>query len=254
MAVRLYAPTLTDTSIAVELPDTESHHAVHVLRLGPGDAVLVFNGVGLQAAAEIETSSARRVTCRVTGLAPALPELLPEVTVAVALLKGHKMDDVVRDVTMLGARCIQPFGAARSERPPRAGAADAAVNRWRRVALASVKQCGRATLPVIAPFVPFDELVASRSARLGLLLVEPALSSADAIGPDATSAVPAGVVLATGPEGGWTPAEVGLATDAGWHRWRVATATLRAEAAPTVGLGILQYLWLDRRAPRASPS
>src|SRR5207302_8399329 len=102
-----------------------------VLRLGVGDTVSVFDGRGREFLARV--ASAERRTVRVQLLSRAEPAAEPAValTLAQAVLKGDKMDDVVRDAVMLGVNAIQPLVTERSETTVASLMRSARVERWR---------------------------------------------------------------------------------------------------------------------------
>jgi 16S rRNA (uracil1498-N3)-methyltransferase len=77
-------------------------------------------------------------------------------TLAQAVLKGDKMDDVVRDAVMLGFAVVQPIVTARSEVSLSALTRGDRHERWQRIAVSSAKQCGRAVVPVVAPPIAFE--------------------------------------------------------------------------------------------------
>jgi 16S rRNA (uracil1498-N3)-methyltransferase len=132
--------------------------------------------------------------------------------------------------------------------------------RWHRIAVSSAKQCGRAIVPDIGPPEPLTALFETpeSSAALRLQLVEPRAAGdvdtnanvnvdTDAEGAESPHQLPANppedVLIAIGPEGGWSPAEVDRARDAGWLQWTLGARTLRAESAPLAALSILTYAW-----------
>ena len=95
-------------------------------------------------------SAARRdVRVQILSRVDAAAESTVALTLAQAVLKGDKMDDVIRDAVMLGVAAIQPIVTRRAETTVAALMRGARVERWRRVALASVKQSRRAVLPEI---------------------------------------------------------------------------------------------------------
>ena len=98
---------------------------------------------------EIVGGRGERLEMRVLELHTAGRELPIAITVAPAVLKGDAMDALIRDATMLGATAIAPIVTARTVVPARASASATVVERWRRVALASAKQCGRSVLPAV---------------------------------------------------------------------------------------------------------
>ena len=80
-------------------------------------------------------------------------------TLAQAVLKGDKMDDVVRDAVMMGVAAIQPIVTARSEVTRAALERGHRRERWQRVAVSSAKQCGRAVVPAVLEPVAFSTTV-----------------------------------------------------------------------------------------------
>ncbi len=91
------------------------------------------------------------------------PETRVPATLVMCVLKGDKMDDVVRDAVMLGATAIQPIVSERTEMGSAALARSRRVERWQRVAVSSVKQCGRAVVPPVRE--PADVRALPRRAR-----------------------------------------------------------------------------------------
>ena len=240
MPPRFYAPDLAGPDMPVELPDEEARHLTRVLRLGAGDAVSVFDGRGVEYLARVEQVTLGRVIVRPYQTVAPSPEPAVALTVAQALLKGRKFDDVVRDVTMVGAVAVQPLLTARTQ----ARARDTA--RWTRVAVASAKQCRRAVVPEVRTPGSFRSMLTDDRAHLRLLLVEP--------GPaEATGALrllqdhprPATATLAVGPEGGWSADEVAAATAAGFLSVTLGRRTLRADAVVVCVVSVLQYIWGD---------
>jgi 16S rRNA (uracil1498-N3)-methyltransferase len=165
------------------------------------------------------------------------------VTLALAALKGDKCDGVIRDAVMMGVAAIQPLLTARSDVPSAAFSRGRRQERWQRIAVSSVKQCGRAVVPpVLAPRTLTGCLDAA-DAGGRLILVEPAALPPGSAGrpPDAA---PASALVLVGPEGGWADDEVALALSAGCVPVSLGPRTLRADAAPIVALSVLQYLWV----------
>jgi 16S rRNA (uracil1498-N3)-methyltransferase len=231
-APRVYVPELAEAAATVgalcPLPDAEAHHVTRVMRLATGDPLILFNGRGVSWDAELAERSARHVSARITR-ARAIPAAAPaRLTLAVGLLKGDAMDDVVRDATALGVAEIVPMLTAHVVVPKRARG-DEAVARWHRVAVASAKQCGQTRLPVIAAVTAFEDVL--RVPGTKLLCVEPALGGADL-----TAMASDEVAILIGPEGGWSAEDVVAARAAGCHAITLGPLTLRAELAPVVAI------------------
>lgn len=244
MLPRFLAPELDPASTHVTLSAEESHHLTRVLRLGVGDEVAVFDGRGREFRARVDEVG--RDTVRLTLEAPIVPAAEPRVTITLvqAVLKGDGMDTVVRDATMMGAAAIVPVLSARVAVKHRALESGKAVERWRRVALASAKQCRRATLPGIPAPRPLDDWLASAPMGVCLILVEPSAGVPSRSLRDYLAAPPPErVSLLVGPEGGWAASELDAATASGCVPISLGHLTLRAEAAPIVALSMCRVVF-----------
>jgi 16S rRNA (uracil1498-N3)-methyltransferase len=152
-----------------------------------------------------------------------------------ALVKHDKMDWIVEKTTELGVVRIAPvvtrFTVARGDH----------VERWRRVALAAAKQCGRTRIPTVDAPRAFD--VALRDDWPGLRLLawedEAAVRLADVPG------TPRAVTMVVGPEGGFEDAEVAAGRAAGFATVTLGRRVLRAETAAVVATALCQHRWGD---------
>jgi len=244
MLPRFYAPDLDGDRSVVTLPRDEARHLARVLRLAAGDEVTVFNGRGDEFRAVVETAVRDTAVLRLMDALP-VPDAPPVQMVLVqAILKGGSMDDAVRDATMMGVESIEPLLTAHTDVKASAVKRPEIVDRWNRVALASVKQSRRSTLPRIHPPRSFDEWIAAPSAGIILIFVEP---SADCAPQSLKSLldhdVPARAAVLLGPEGGWSAAEVAQALATGAMAVSLGPLTLRAESMPVAALAALNALW-----------
>ena len=243
---RFFAPALDPGDDTVVLPRGEAEHLTRVLRLGPGDTIAVFDGRGHEFLARIVGSERRDVRVQLLSRVEADTEPAVSLTLAQAVLKGDKMDDVVRDVVMLGVAAIQPIVAARSETTVAALLRGSRLDRWRRVALASVKQSRRAVLPDIRMPLSFESFLDDPALALTLMLVEPGAAAA----PEPLSTlrglpIPADAAILVGPEGGWVEQEWAAARTRGVRLVTLGHRTLRADAVPVAAISVLQFLWGD---------
>ena len=241
MPPRFFAPALVGLDAPVALPDGEAAHLTRVLRLGAGDTVAVFDGRGAEYLARVERAGRGGAVVRPYERVASAREPAVALTVAPALLKGRKFDDVVRDATMVGAVAVQPLTTARTVSPPR----DA--GRWGRIAVASAKQCRRAFVPEVRPPRSLDWLIDRDRSAVRLLLVEPGAADDGAAGLRALAREPrpASVTLATGPEGGWSADEVEAAVAAGFRIVTFGRLTFRADAVVACAAAVLLYVWGD---------
>jgi 16S rRNA (uracil1498-N3)-methyltransferase len=244
---RFFAPALDPADEIVTLPRDEAEHLTRVLRLGVGDDIAVFDGRGREFLATVASAVRRDVRARLLSRIEPAPEAAVPIVLVQAVLKGDKMDDVVRDVVMLGATAIQPIITKRTEMTVAALIKGARVDRWRRVALASVKQSRRAVLPHIRMPLTLETFLDEPPAALRLMLVEPGAAA----GVESLSIVqtlggsPQDAAVLVGPEGGWTTEECEAARASGARLVTLGHRTLRADAVPIAALSVLQFLWGD---------
>jgi len=236
---RFYLPEIDADGRGV-LASDEAGHLTRVMRLSVGAEIDVFDGRGGMFEARVEAVVRDAVRVRVMGPAPSAAEAAVRVTLVASVLKGDKMDDVVRDAVMMGVAGIQPVVAHRSEVSVAALARGHRLARWRRIAVASVKQCGRAVLPPVHAPLDLQDWLAHRGSDAALVLTEPAAGGGAALRELPRSA---GVELIIGPEGGWAAEESAAFAAAGIPAVSVGQRTLRADAAPLVAMAALFEAW-----------
>jgi 16S rRNA (uracil1498-N3)-methyltransferase len=230
----------------VELPKDEAHHLIHVLRAALGDEVRVFDGGGREWIGRVSAIGPKTASIEIAHETTPAAEPHVRLTLAIGLLKGEQMDTVVRDATMLGASKIVPLTTAHVSVPSRARKSTTVLERWRRVAIASAKQCGRAVVPLIEDATTLPDLLGRAEFGVTVMLVEPsARSSRDTPLSAAAAAAsrPMTALVLIGPEGGWSKAELDVAATKGARFTTLGPRTLRAETAPTVALSGLWTLW-----------
>ena len=232
-----------DTSLGTaRLGEDEARHLSQVLRLRAGDEIAVFDGAGREFQARVEQIARDGADLRLLAEVDAAAEPAVRLTLAQAALKGDKMDDVVRDATMMGISAIEPLVTANTAAHMKAGRAP---ERWRRIAVASAKQCRRAVVPAIGIGTRFDDWLAADRAALRVMLVEPTAAMEGHAPSTLAGNRPESASLLVGPEGGWSEEEVTAAVRAGCIPLSLGRRTLRADAVPIVAIGVLQFVWGD---------
>jgi 16S rRNA (uracil1498-N3)-methyltransferase len=220
----------------------EHRHLARVLRLEPGDAVIVFDGRGRAFHARIQAVERDRTIA--TLLDPEPPAAGPALRLVLlqAILHTGRMEGIVEKATELGASTIVPVVSARSVvRPGRKGWGRR--DRLERVAVAAAKQSGRLVVPGIAEPVAFEDAIAREpsSAPRAMRLIfhggSPPVAGILAGGGTSDEAW-----LLIGPEGGWSDEEIAAAAAAGWRAAGLGPATLRAETAAVVACGLVMAL------------
>ena len=244
---RFYLPPTQWNPDHLALDEAESHHCTDVLRLREGNRVVVFNGEGTDVTAEIAFLSKREV-----GLRPLFNQQTPRpaaaITLAQAVPKGKNMDLVIQKATELGAAEIVPLISERTV--VRVDAADAAdkQEKWQRIAIEACKQCGQNHLPrVHAPVSleryftaqPGHDLLIIAAIEPGARRLKELLSEWRGVNPGKEK--PTSVLVLIGPEGDFTPAEVGLAKSRGCQPMSLGPIILRTETAAIYSLSTLAH-------------
>jgi 16S rRNA (uracil1498-N3)-methyltransferase len=146
------------------------------------------------------------------------------------------MEWAIEKCTELGAKRIVPVIARRTEAHLAAAAAKR-VERWRRIALQAAEQSRRVSPPEISEPLKLKEAVAlSGSLRIVLSEVETDAMLKDIL---QTHTHFADVVIALGPEGGWTNEELQLFREAEWISASLGNTILRAETAAIASLAVV---------------
>jgi 16S rRNA (uracil1498-N3)-methyltransferase len=242
---RFFAPSLDPGDEAVTLPREEGEHLTRVLRMGVGDTVSVFDGRGHEFSARVVAVERRDVRVQLVSRVEPAAEPTVALTLAQAVIKGDKMDDIVRDAVMLGVSAVQPLVTARTELTVAALTNGNRLDRWRRVALASVKQSKRAVLPDVRRPLTLEAFLGDPPAAMRIMLVEPGAGEAEPLSALQGQPVPQDATVFVGPEGGWTEKEVGAARASGVRLVTLGHRTLRADATPVAAISVLQFLFGD---------
>ena len=252
MGLRIHLPGRWNEGESVVLPPGASRH-VQVLRLQPGDTLVLFNGEDdLEWPAEVVAIGRQAVELRIAAPAHEVErELAVGVTLAIGMPANERMDALVEKATELGAAAIQPLVCARSVVRLAGERAAARQRHWQAVAASASEQCGRARVPRVAVPSRFDawlgalEATTAPGARWLLSLADSARRPAALHDPTRGEAAAAGVIVLSGPEGGLAPEEEAAALRRGFVAVSLGPRTLRADTAP---LALLAWLGLaDRR-------
>lgn len=239
---RFFVPAEAVSGSAVSLRGAEAHHAAVVLRLAPGDHVVLFDGSGAEYVARLDAVTPEAVRGQVIERRQAvLPAM--RLTLVQGVPKGTKMDLIIRMGTELGIAEFLPALTARSV----AGSAHR-TERWRRIAVEAAKQSRRPDLPVVHEPLPLSTALESvRGSDLSVVLWEG--ERAQTLG-DVLSArlAPAQATLIVGPEGGLERGEVDAVAAAGAVPATLGPLILRTETAGIAAAAMIFYEFGLRRA------
>lgn len=218
------------------LAGTEAHHLRHVLRLGPGEEIELFDGSGAVYLARISRVG-KEIALAITARHTAPPET-PALCIAQGILKGKKMDFVVQKACELGVTTFIPFHSDHCAVPlPR----DAKTFRWEKIIMEACKQCGRPIPLAVGAVADFDALLAAAAPHAGKLIFWEKETRLHLSGLPPLAGLPS-IIALIGPEGGFSDAEIDKAEQAGFTSVSLGRRTLRAETAALSVMAILQYL------------
>lgn len=216
-------PFAVDRTVSLE--GDEGRHAVTVKRLRIGERLLLGDGQGRVATAEITSLGKQSLQARVHALTEE-DRRRPRLVVVQAVPKGERAELAVEVLTEIGADVIVPWAAARCVAVWRGERAVKSLARWRRTARESAKQARRPWFPEVADLATTDDVTGLiAGADVALVLHEDATAGLAGL-PLATAEV---IVLVVGPEGGISPEE--LAAFDGAHHVRLGAEVLRTSTA-----------------------
>jgi 16S rRNA (uracil1498-N3)-methyltransferase len=233
---RLFVPPAQLAGSAkVKLTAAQSRHLVAVLRLAPGAEIEVFDGGGARFRARLDGDE-----LEIGARLPA--EARPvDVILAQSLAKGEKMDLIVQKATELGASRIVAFASEHSV--PRLDARRGAerAERWQRIAQEAARQCGRADVPRVDAPIDWGALVslAREDQERRPLLLD---ASEREVRLGAAARGVSKLLLAVGPEGGFSREELQSATQSGFTAVALGPLVLRTETAGLAALAVVLHV------------
>jgi 16S rRNA (uracil1498-N3)-methyltransferase len=230
---------------ALALGGAEAHHGRNVLRLEPGDKVVIFDGCGRELTAEINSADSSELRLRKLHEAKT-PPLRCQITLAQAIPKGKNMDLIVHKAVEIGAAEIAPILSDRTVVRLDEENAAAKQSKWQTIAIEAAKQCGQNWLPRVQVPQTMAQFF-QQSRRFDLQLIGSLQSDAVHLKKILAeysaehSERPSSVLMLVGPEGDFTPAELSLARSHGCRPITLGPIILRVETASIYCLSVLSY-------------
>ncbi|MEN1941800.1 16S rRNA (uracil(1498)-N(3))-methyltransferase [Luteimonas sp. MJ174] len=226
----------------VVLPEAAAAHLLRVLRLGVGDGCVLFNGDGFDYDCRVTATGKRGGEVDVLSAQPVDNESPLRITLLQGVARGEKMDWILQKATELGVAAFVPVNSDRTEVRLDDARAAKRLAHWQGVVAAACGQSGRATLPQVGPPVALAGAVATLPHDAARLTLDP--GAGDAV---RNLADPGGraVVVAIGPEGGWSPRDRAVLAGAGFSGLRLGPRILRTETAGIAAISALQAAFGD---------
>jgi 16S rRNA (uracil1498-N3)-methyltransferase len=208
----------------------EAHHLRDVMRMRAGALVSLIDERGRNLEARIVLVDSKGVVVRIERVAE--PGAQPPLILALAIIKGARMDFAIEKAVELGATEIWPLICARcvARDPGRER-----IARWRRLAIAAGKQSLAAHRVEVRAPLSFDEMLTQVPDAM-----RPVICQAEGLPFHwvAKQATRKGILIACGPEGDFTPEELAAAERAGFMRATLGINRLRTETAALAALAL----------------
>ena len=215
-----------------------AHQLRNVLRLAPGNTIILLDDSGAAFPTRIEVLDGQRAAGLALAKAPVDSEPGVELTLYQCALKRDRFEWVLQKGVELGVRRFVPVVSSRTIVRPLASLSSK-YDRWRAIVREAAEQSGRGRLPVLAEPQTWEQAV-TQAGGLRLMPWEDADSGVPGI--DSRVAGVKAVSLLVGPEGGISAAEAGAAIDAGWRPVSLGPRVLRAETAAIAAVTIVMHL------------
>lgn len=260
---RFYVPQPLAVGDCVTLPETVANHAVRVLRLQAGDALVLFNGDGgayegvllpqddqepsktKRAAKQSRVSKQRDVQVMLNAFQPDDRASPLRITLWQGVSAAERMDFTWQKSVELGVHCCVPVETRRCVTRLDGDRAEKRHAHWQGVIVAAAEQCGLNRLPVLQSVRSLNDALRAPAKGVRVML-----------DPDATESYPAwlerqqnlsDLTILIGPEGGFAPEEIDAAKAAGFLCFRLGPRVFRTETAGPVALAVTQAIAGDLR-------
>jgi 16S rRNA (uracil1498-N3)-methyltransferase len=239
---RFFVDEIRPIDRSVTIRGAEARHMATVLRMGPGDRIVLMDSAGKRFEAIIKSSSRHEVLVTLEKPVPPASPSPIQITLCQALLKSMAMDYLVQKTSELGVERILLFLSERTVMRLRTNAFSNKLRRWREIARAAATQSDRIKPAEIGPIVSFRELLDQRAGEDEIKVILWEGEDTRDLKSLLRSSPPAErIVGMVGPEGGFSPDEIIAAREAGFVPVSLGRRVLRAETAAITLVALLQY-------------
>lgn len=230
----------------VVLPPRVSHQICKVLRMQPGDHILVLDGSGWEMEVALVRVNREEVVGELLDRRLAGGEPRVHITLCQSLLKQDRFEWVLQKCTEIGVGAFVPMISQRTVVREVSAVGDHKLTRWKRVVAESVEQSRRGRVPVLHDVIEFRQAVLRHGEPSSLSLIpweeERGTGLRTVLARAASQNLPVGSwTLFIGPEGGFGEDEVAFARDHGVVPVTLGPRILRAETAAVVAASLVLY-------------
>ena len=237
---RFFVSTSDFEGDRVRLNRAQAHQVRQVLRLGPGDGIVVLDGRGAEYEVTLTAVGSKEAVGRVVSTRAAVGEPKVEITLFQSLLAREKFEWVLQKATEVGVAQIVPVLTERSL--VRTKQIDEnKLDRWRRIVTEAAEQSHRGRVPGIGQAIPFRAAVSSLSDFDRCLIAAPSEAASLREALRNPGRADPSIALLIGPEGGFTQDEVTPACEKGAVAVGLGPRVLRTETAAVVACALILY-------------
>ena len=240
----------TESEVTIVGPDV--NHIKNVLRMKPGEKVLVSDGKGVNFFCELTEIDTDAVKAAILPDEVEDTELPVEVVLYQGLPKGDKMELIIQKCVQLGVSRIVPVDMARCVMKLDAKKEGNKIKRWYGVSESAAKQSKRMIVPEISSVMKYKAAIEeAKNADLAIVPYEAAETLDGAGGMALTRKLIGSLKLGQkcaifiGPEGGFADAEIELALESGVQPVTLGKRILRTETAGMFVLSAIGYTLED---------
>jgi len=237
---RIFLPQPLNSGNDVELDTNARRHVVQVLRLKPGHPLILFNGEGGEYSAELISVEKRRALARIGSFQDISRESRLFTHVGLGISKGERMDFALQKAVELGISEITPVFTEHCVVQLKDSRLVKKQDHWQALIISACEQSGRNILPTLNAAQPFSHWLNIPQGMTKLILDPAANTTLSTVRLNASE-----VMLAIGPEGGFSQTEIKQAIERGFMGVTLGPRVLRTESAAIASLAAIQTLWGD---------
>ncbi|WP_428242588.1 16S rRNA (uracil(1498)-N(3))-methyltransferase [Gynuella sp.] len=236
---RIFTPQPLMLDSVVELETGASQHLLKVLRMKPGQELVLFNNSQNEFVAVLETSDRHSAKVRILQVEAVNRESPLHTHLGIVLSKGDRFEFALQKAVELGVTEVTPLTSERCEVRLKGERQEKKQQHWQQICVSACEQCFRHQVPEVHAITPLSAWLSARTEMLRLVLHPKAAK------PIREFNRPQSVALLVGPEGGLSDHEIIEAEKADFNATLIGPRILRTETAPLVALTLLQAQWGD---------
>ncbi len=237
---RIYEPTPLGSGQTLALNEDGANHVGRVLRMQPGQALVLFDGRGGHYPATLSEVGKKQVLVTLGEQERHEVESPLPLHLGQVISRGDKMEFTIQKSVELGVNVITPLFSDRCGVKLNGERLEKKLEQWQKIVISACEQCGRNQVPLVRPAMELSAWLAEETAELKLNLHPRAPYSINTL-PEPTQ----GIRLLIGPEGGLSDEEIALARDHGFADMLLGPRVLRTETAAMTAITALQCRFGD---------